>query len=173
MSRCAPLIVISGPESSGKTTLAGDLAGLLGMLLVPEVARDLLEQAGGVYSEPDVYRMAIHQWRLQESVRQTGKLTLADTDLLTYRIWLEERFGHCSPWVEALHRRTQPVHYLLCAPDIDWEPDPLRENPHDRDLLLDRHRQILTSEGMSYDLIQGIGEERIDLACTCLRHLGI
>lgn len=165
--------MISGPESSGKTTLAGQLASLLGMPLVVEVARDMLEQLGGAYSEPDVYRMAIHQWRLQESIRQTGGLALADTDLLTYRIWLEERFGTCSPWIAALHRRTLPVHYLLCVPDIDWEPDPLRENPHDRDLLLDRHRQILQAEGMSFDLISGQGDERLRQALGFLHHLGI
>lgn len=171
--RHIPLIVISGPESSGKTTMAGQLAILLDLPLVPEVARDLLEQVGGVYREPDVYRMAVRQWRLQESVRQTGSLTLADTDLLTYRIWLEERFGTCSPWLEALHRRTLPVHYLLCVPDLDWEPDPLRENPHNREALLDRHRHILEAEGMSFDLISGQGEERLRQARSCLHHLGI
>ncbi|MCB9020429.1 MAG: ATP-binding protein [Chitinophagales bacterium] len=173
MSHQAPLIVISGPESTGKTTLAVELSRLLAWPLVTEVARSLLEEQGSVYSEADVYRMAVRQWQHQQSVRRSGLPTLADTDLLTYRIWLEERFGRCSPWIEALHRRARPAHYLLCVPDIQWEPDPLRENPHDRDRLLDRHLEILRSEGMSFDLIRGVGEERFLQARTCLRHLGI
>ncbi|MEZ5031240.1 MAG: hypothetical protein R2787_07555 [Saprospiraceae bacterium] len=120
--------MISGPESTGKTTGCPNSAACLWPLVV-EVARDMLEQLGGAYSEPDVYRMAIHQWRLQESIRQTGGLRAGRYRPADLRIWLEERFGTCSPWIAATSPGAPCGPYLLCVPDIDWEPDPFGKIP--------------------------------------------
>lgn len=162
------LIVITGPESSGKTTLAGDLADLLGLPLVSEVARDRLGDRP-LYSEQDVCRLALLQFRAIEEARCRHPLAIADTDLLTYRIWLEWRYGHCPDWVRLLHRRQRPLVYLLCAPDLPWEPDPLRENPSDREPLHQVHRAILDAEGMPFHRIGGSGGDRIRRALDALR----
>ena len=48
------IITIVGPESSGKTTLASQLAAEFGCPWVPEYAREYLEGRGGYYNEADL-----------------------------------------------------------------------------------------------------------------------
>ena len=171
MPRTRPLIVLTGPESSGKTTLAEQLSRELALPLVPEIAREYLAGMNGRYTEPDIYRMAILQFRHQQATRLQQPIVLADTDLLTYRIWLEVRFGSAASWLHALHRRSGPVYYLLCRPDLPWQPDPLRENPTDRDDLFERHLDLLQRESWPCAVIQGTGQERTESAWAAIRDL--
>jgi len=162
------LIVLTGPESTGKTTLSRALGRRLGWPVLPELARERLEQRPS-YSAQDVCRLALLQYRLIEEALAAAPAVLADTDLLTYRIWLQWRYGHCPEWLRLLHRRQRPALYLLCAPDLPWAEDPLRENPHDRQALLEAHRQMLDSENLPYTLITGQGDMRTDSAWTSIR----
>src|SRR5688572_19522645 len=52
------IITIVGPESSGKTTLARELASIFGAPWVPEYAREYLEGLGRPYVENDLNRIA-------------------------------------------------------------------------------------------------------------------
>ncbi len=52
------IITIVGPESSGKTTLARELASSYGALWVPEYARKYLDELGRPYQENDLNRIA-------------------------------------------------------------------------------------------------------------------
>ena len=55
-------------------------------------------------------------------------LLLCDTDAITVRIWSEEKFGRCDPrWSSSPRNGRTTGHWLLCRPDIPWEPDQLRE----------------------------------------------
>ena len=58
------IITIVGPESSGKTTLARQLAAELGCPWVPEYAREYLEQRGGYYDESDIEMIAEGQMKV-------------------------------------------------------------------------------------------------------------
>ena len=53
---------------------------------------------------------------------------------------------------------------LLCRPDIPWEPDPLRENPHDRDRLFAVWEREMQALGLPYTIIEGTEEERMRAA---------
>jgi nicotinamide riboside kinase len=161
------LITVSGPESSGKTTLTQQLATSLGWTPVAEFAREVLS-GKEQYSEADVVRIGLTQRRLIEEALRARTRVLADTDLLTIRIWMEERFGACPEWLMQLHRRQRPDLCLLCAPDLPWEPDPLRENPHDRERLLERHLELLHELQVPYRLVTGSGEARWESA---LKHI--
>lgn len=164
MSASERLIVITGPESTGKSALALSLAERLDLPFTAEYARQWLEGRKG-YTHTDVYRMALGQWsRLEQALIATDSMVLADTDLLTYKIWLEVRFGGVSSWLEALRRSMRPRHYLLCAPDLPWTPDPQRENPHDREHLLERYLQVLREEGHDWTLIRGQDASRVEAA---------
>ena len=50
-------------------------------------------------------------------------------------------------------------HYFLCKPDIPWEPDPLRENPEDRERLFKLYERGLLEIG-AYNVLSGNIEER-------------
>jgi len=56
------VITIVGPESSGKTTLARQLAADMGCPWVPEYAREYLEVLGREYNEADLSVIAEGQW---------------------------------------------------------------------------------------------------------------
>ena len=88
-------------------------------------------------------------------------LFLCDTDMITIRIWSQEKFGHVHPEIENLVQRTEYDYWVLCRPDIPWEPDPLRENPHDRDRLFEVFEQNLRDLGRPFIVIEGSHEERM------------
>ena len=151
------IVSIVGPESCGKTTLARELAEHLSMPLVEEVARKALAGRPG-YGFEDVVCIARAQWREE---REASVPAVLDTDLLVVRIWLSDKFGVVLAWLEEAVRGThRSKRYLLCAPDVPWEPDPLRENPHDRQRIFDLYREALEDLGLPFAVVRGLGAAR-------------
>ena len=165
-----PKVVITGPESSGKTTLAMDLSAHFDVPWVPEQARPYLEARQGLYGEADLLQIAQAQVAAEDLHGDTD-LLICDTDLITIRIWGEEKYGRSDPWiVRATEERTYD-HWLLCSPDMAWEPDPLRENPHDRERLFEVYRDLLTRLGRPFTIISGDPDERLRAAVTAVMRL--
>lgn len=162
-------IAIVGPESSGKTTLTEALAQHYGCAYTEEYARSYLEGNGPGYVAEDLIHIASgqlllegHAQRLTEE--QNGDLLLCDTDMLTIRIWSEEKFGRCHSVLQQLANEVKYDHWLLCRPDIPWRADPLRENPHDRDRLFVVYEAMLKDLGRSCTIIEGAHDERMRIA---------
>lgn len=150
-------VAITGPESSGKTTLARALAdGAPSAAWVPEYARAFLEARGGDYQEADLVTIARGQ---VEAVAQAAKarpaLLISDTDLVVVRIWSLERFGRVAPAIDRMLREATWDLTLLLTPDLPWAPDPLRVNPRDRDRLFDRYQAELHRLGRPFVVIAG------------------
>ncbi len=163
------LIAITGAESTGKTTLAQALAEALPGQLVTEASRDLLAP-GAVYDLDDVVAIGREQNRRENTALQlTSSWVVADTDLLVIRIWLQERFQVWPEALEPLWRLQTPRLWILTAPDIPWEPDPLRENPHDRERLHGLYRHYLSASQTPWVEVSGSVESRLQQA---LRFVG-
>ncbi len=175
-------IVITGPECSGKSTLSQALAEHFGVPWVPEMARPYLDDLDRPYGEADLRSIAHLQLRTEEErvlelEQGAPDLLICDTDLITIRIWGEEKYGRSDPWIV---RQTEDRPYdlwLLCMPDIPWVYDPQRENPHDRDRLFEVYRKTLERLGKRYAVISGEAEERLRqglkaIAELRLTHLG-
>ncbi len=168
-------VAIVGPESSGKTTLARALAEHFDAPWVAEVARDHLSSGGGYDAKYDAAKLdqiARAQLDAEQHARATHRhLVILDTDLLVIDIWWRERFGRPPNWLVELLARTahEPRRrYLLCPPDLPWEADPLRENPHDRERLYDLYQRRLTELGASYQVISGAGSGRTAVAISAI-----
>jgi NadR type nicotinamide-nucleotide adenylyltransferase len=158
-------ISITGPESSGKTTLAQALAARFQTLWVPEYARAYLETLARPYVFEDLEEIAKGQiaWE-DESAREANKLLFCDTDLLVLKVWSEYKYGRCAPFIlEALAARPYDL-YLLCRPDIPWVPDPLRENPGEREELYNIYLSELRSMNARFLELNGPLADRLERA---------
>lgn len=168
-------IAIVGPESSGKTTIAAALAEHFGTRFVEEFARDYLTQRGGIYREGDLLEIALSQDALSRKVEERidSKVIFHDTDMITIKIWSEEKYARVHEQIEMLVRDVHYDHWFLCRPDIPWESDPLRENPHDRDRLFKVYEHTLRSMQKPFTVLEGSHDKRlrtaIDTVETILR----
>lgn len=137
-------VVVTGPESTGKTSLSQSLASHFGIEYVPEHARDFLEQQKGEYTKDDLTLIAKGQIQIEDKyLKESPNLVICDTSLEVIRVWSEWKYSNCDPFILQAVKTRSPDLYLLLSPDIAWEPDPLRENPHDREALFTYYQKSL------------------------------
>ncbi len=154
-------IAITGPESSGKTSLANGISEFYGIKAIPEFAREyLLTKDLPHYDLEDMAKMAHAQYEAIIASKERD-LVVADTEMLVYKIWYEEKFNILPTNIELAISNQCFDHYLLCYPDIPWEFDPLRENPEDRMRLFDKYEAALIAYKFPYTIITGSLEKRI------------
>jgi len=144
-------IIVTGPESSGKTTLCNYIASHFKLSQSKEYARKYLKKKGKKYIQEDLLKIAKGQLNL-EKVN-----TILDTDLITIKIWSEYKFGNCDNWIldKIEEQKNEIRFYLLCKPDIPWESDTLRENPNDRMKLFEIYKMELENLGHNYFIVEG------------------
>lgn len=160
-------IVITGPESSGKTTLTRHLARHYGGSWVGEYARTYLEKLNRPYVEEDLERIGRKQLRQQRAAGQGHGFLFCDTGLVVLYVWSVVSYQRVQPWLAEALERDQTDLYLLTTPDMPWEPDPLREHPEQRDWLFDQYRAFLDSHHVPHRIISGPCEaERLGNAIT-------
>ncbi|MEM9823418.1 MAG: ATP-binding protein [Bacteroidota bacterium] len=163
MSNSMVKIVLTGPESTGKTTLTEGLAKHYNCSWIPEYARTYIEQLDRPYQQSDLSAIARGQLALEKQAStKDPELMICDTDLLTIKIWSEYKYGNCDPWIlEQIHAHPCDW-YFLCAPDIPWEPDPQREHPapEQRQLLLEIYETTLRALDRGFSMLSGTREIR-------------
>lgn len=162
-------IVVTGPECSGKSTLAEALAQHFGVPFMQEPARAYLTP-GARYQPSDLLRLGQQQLELETSAHHWP--LILDTDLQTLCIWWQEKFGPLPEVLRNAYARQSMADgriYLLCRPDLPWVHDPLRENPHDRDRLFALYRQDLVARELPFAQIDGTGPQRLERALAFLK----
>lgn len=176
-------IVVTGPESSGKTTLAADLAAALGTVWVPEFARTYLAYLGRPYEHKDLKTICLGQfawetWYHEAMLRKCADVMMprpvliCDTDWTVIHVWEAYKFGSrsvaLSPSPLAPHSSSV---YLLCLPDIPWQPDPLREHPEERNVLFEMYENLLRDMEARYIIVRGNPEQRLQTALAAIREI--
>jgi nicotinamide riboside kinase len=157
MEKSALRIAFTGPESSGKTTLAVWLSSFLELPYTEEYARTFLTEKT-TYEQKDLDQMAIKQVELWPK-----EGFIADTELHVFQIWSQVKYKEVSPVISALLSAQQFDHYFLCAPDIPWEADPLRENPNNRHELFDFYKNELELKNRPFTILKGDHQMRQEL----------
>ena len=166
-------VVIIGPESTGKTTLAKKLVKELSYCLVEEYAREKLKTTEGFYNMEMVEQMSKVQYQREREVIQDNKgRVILDTDLAVYKVWIQDKYDTKIDWIEdAIVVDAHHKIYLLCYPDIEWVSDPFREHPSkdDRVRLYQKYLHILKRLNCNYFIIKGKDESRLKNALNVLR----
>jgi len=143
-------IVFTGPESTGKTTAAMKMAMHHQLPIAYEYARSYLEEHGPQYKMSDLYAILEKQYDTEEAAQAQGEVIVCDTDWLTIHVWAEEVFRKVIKPPRDLEER----YYILCPPDIPWEPDPLRENPQDRERLYQIYQEKLLYYELQFEVLR-------------------
>lgn len=161
-----PVIVITGPESTGKSTLTNELAGIYQGIAIPEYARQYIVTLQRPYNYSDVELIARKQVEEFNNISTIpGQFFFLDTYLIITKVWFEVVFGHFPTWMEKEIRKSKIDLFLLCEPDIPWEPDSVRENGGEmRNWLYDSYKQNLNKYMFNYEIVNGLGPERIQCA---------
>lgn len=167
-------ISLTGPESTGKSTLAAQLAAHYGAASVPEYARQYLEAHGPRYTLPDLEAIARGQLAAEDAApTPPAGLLFCDTDLLVVKIWAEHAFGTCPAWVLRELARPRYALTLLLGVDLPWAPDPLREHPApaQRQYFYARYRAELQARRWPFVEISGAPAQRLAQARAAVEAL--
>ena len=159
-------IIVTGPESAGKTSLSQKLAEAFDAVWIPEYARGYLEAVDRKAISEDFphFVQAINQlieagFRQQERAKKEPAIVIQDTSHEILHLWQADKFV-LSSLVDAAFKNSRPDVYVLCMPDLPWESDPLREDPHRRQELFLAIRDLLKTSGVPLIEVSGFGESR-------------
>jgi NadR type nicotinamide-nucleotide adenylyltransferase len=166
-------IAITGPESTGKSTLTKQLAEAFNGQFIPEFAREYIENLLHHYTFDDVEAIAkaqLEQYHVTEN--SSGHIFFFDTWLIITKVWFTWVFQKTPEWMDLEIRNCPMDLFLLCRPDLPWEADPVRENGGENRLkLFELYRKELKQYGFNFVEIGGVGEERLGNATAAVRNL--
>ncbi|HVO52537.1 MAG TPA: ATP-binding protein [Thermoanaerobaculia bacterium] len=169
-------VVLTGGECTGKTTLARALAARRGTSWAAEAAREVALSRPGVLGPEDVPVIARAHVRLAEdaerAARDAGRgVVFLDQDLLSTVVYARHYYGDCPRWIERLAAERQGDLYLLCAPDLPWESDGVRDRPAAREEMHALFAAALAGAGARVAGVSGVGTAREERAAAAVSEL--
>lgn len=166
-------IAVTGPESTGKTTLAIQLSGQFGGLYIPEYARNYVEKLNHHYTFEDVEaiaRMQVTQY--QQALDSDCRFVFFDTWLIITKVWFEWVYNKVPEWLNHEIRNCPIDLFLLCRPDLPWEADSVRENGgENRIKLYNQYKSNLQEYGFNFIEVEGVGDNRVATAAESVRRI--
>ncbi len=178
------LICILGAESTGKTTLARQLAVHFDCPWVPEYLRAFCDERGRTpYRDEQALILEtqhVHELAAAANARAAAPhaagtsglpFVFCDTAPLTTAIYSDYVFGDHSLYARArmLHQRYALT--LLCMPDLGWVADGFLRDSADAQLKIhDMMARELTTLGLPFAQVKGGGNLRLDEAVKALTH---
>ena len=167
------VICLHGPESTGKSTLATLLSAHFNCEVVPEYGRAYCEEHG---TDTDMHDLVViaerHAAMTRAAKARAGDWLILDTDPVMTAVWAEMQHGHTDPWFASFSAYADL--YLLLDIDLPWVDDGLRiyGEPEDRQRFFELSRAELERRRVTWTLVTGDGEPRVDMALAAIAELG-
>ena len=165
-------VVLTGSESTGKTTLSAKLAAHYRGELVPEFVRGFAERKNAPIDFADHGPIARGQIALEdEHLARATRLVVQDTDLLSTVVYCEHYFERCPDWIRHAAVERRPDLYLLMEIDVPWVADGVRDRGHLRDEMQQLFRDAVAKSGAAFVAITGSWDERLQRAVDAIDEL--
>ncbi len=163
-------VVLFGPESTGKTSLARALSAHYREPWVPEFARDYLQkkwdESGEVCQPNDMIPIAEGQMHLENTLaREADRLLICDTDILETLVYSEAYYnGYADPDLKRWALKNAYDLYFLTDIDVPWEKDDLRDRPEQRESMFAAFRKALEENTRRFVILRGGKQQRLQQA---------
>jgi NadR type nicotinamide-nucleotide adenylyltransferase len=165
-------ICLHGPESTGKSTMAPQIASHFGSGSVAEFGRTYCERYGTDLTMADLVMIAhAHDVKTRAAVATGALPVILDTDPLMSAVWADMMFGRRDPWFDRWNNTADL--YLLFDIDLPWEADGTRMfgTPAARRRFFDLSRHELERRNLKWELVSGAGSRRFLTALDAIhRH---
>ncbi|MET3033589.1 DUF4301 family protein, partial [Flavobacterium johnsoniae] len=170
-------IALFGPESTGKTTLAKQLADHYKTEWVPEFARDYLqerwEENQHICTVDDMMPIAYGQVLLEnEKLTEANKYLFCDTNLMVTKVFSEVYYGFCDPLLNEAALEHDYDLFFLTDIDVPWEKDDIRDTPEGRETVFSVFKQTLIDNKKPFITLSGNKESRLAKAIMIIDALG-
>ena len=164
-------ICLYGPESTGKSRLAKELADYFKTIWVPEFARGYITKKGNRFDYKDMKKVGIGHFKsVAEGLKKANKLLFIDTDLITTVIYSRHYFGQCPDIIQKLADETKYDLYLFCDIDLPWQADPQRDLGERREEFKQIFESELKKRKIPFILISGQDRERLKAAIKAVNN---
>lgn len=168
-------VVVAGPECTGKTTLAAGLGAEFAAPWLGEAAREYAAEAcrEGRELGLDTVEPIARRAMAAEDAALAGApaLLMLDTDLISTVVYSRRYYNTAGAWLVNEARERRGDLYLLCAPDIAWVPDGIRDRPEGREAMFTLFRYVLAEFGANVVEIRGLGAARGAACAAAVRAL--
>lgn len=170
-------VVLFGPESTGKTTISGELARYYNTVWAPEFARQYLQKKWNnerkTCEASDIIPIAKGQMHLENKLaKKADKILICDTDLLETKVYSEEYYGgYVAEELNNAATENKYDLYLLTYIDTPWEADDLRDRPEQRLEMFNAFEKALNINNRPYILLKGDKEARFHKAVQAIDQL--
>lgn len=167
-------VVLTGSESTGKSSLAPRLAQHFDTVWSREWAREYLDSKSTPLDASDIEPIARGQIAAEDAAaRQANRIVLHDTDLLSTVVYARHYYGFCPEWAVDAAQTRRPDLYLLLDIDHPWQPDPQRDRGDRREEMQALFRKAVEASGAPFVEIRGSAEERLAAAIAAIRATGL
>jgi HTH-type transcriptional repressor of NAD biosynthesis genes len=165
-------VCVFGPESTGKSTLAKQLAKHFGTAYVPEYAQTYIATNGKDIDDDDMLAIARGQCALEDAVaRDANRVLFCDSDLVTSILWSGRLIGTVPEWLRLEADKRHYDLYLLTHYDVPWVDDAHRYIPKESPAFFDRCVLELDGRKRPYAQIKGGWDERFQLAVAAVEKM--
>ena len=169
-------VVLTGGECTGKTSLARALAARWRTAWAAEAAREVANSRDGVLGAADVPVIARTHVRLADAAARAAAeagrpIVFLDQDLFSTAVYARHYYGDCPQWIERLADERRGDLYLLCAPDLPWETDGVRDRPGAREEIHALFAGALEEAGARVAHVAGVGAARESAAAAAVADL--